>query len=94
MQNHRGVEKRNAPISRIVDADLYSRAGNLLGTIDELIIDVDSGRIRYVLVAGMAGQRYRFPWEAVLVQRDHFVLRRVEPKLVVSDSIEPDPPPR
>tara|TARA_Y100001933_G_scaffold99596_1_gene100033 strand:- start:3958 stop:4242 length:285 start_codon:yes stop_codon:yes gene_type:complete len=89
MHSPRGVEKRNAPISRVIDAGLYSRAGNRLGTIDELVIDLDSGRIRYVLVAGVTGQRYRFPWEAVRLQRDRFVLRLVEPKLVVSAPVEP-----
>lgn len=92
MQSQRGEERRNAPISRMVDAGLYSRSGNLLGTIDELIIDLDSGRIRYVLVAGRAGRRFRFPWAALLVQRDRFVLRHVRPKLVISDPIEPDVP--
>ena len=92
MHSQRDVDKRNAPISRMVDARLYSGTGNLLGTIDELIIDLDAGRIRYVLVAGLAGQRYRFPWDALVVERDRFVLRRIEPRLVVTDRIEPDTP--
>jgi sporulation protein YlmC with PRC-barrel domain len=90
MHSQRGVEKRNAPISRMIDARLYSRTGNPLGTIDELIIDLDSGRVRYLLVAGVGGRRYRFPWEAVLVQRNGFVLRHIGPGPVLAEPPGPD----
>lgn len=71
------------PISHIVEADLHHANGDLLGVVDELLIDLDSGRIEYVLASGVRGQRLQFPWAAISVKNGSFMLQRAGPRLVV-----------
>jgi hypothetical protein len=72
------------PISKMVEADLRHASGELLGVVDELLIDLQSGRIEYVLATGVRGQRLQFPWSSVTVEEGTFVLRRTGPRLVVN----------
>lgn len=72
------------PISNIVEADLRHANGDLLGTVDELLIDLQSGRIEYLLATGLRGQRLQFPWSSIRVKDGSFVLRRAGPRLVTS----------
>ncbi len=74
------------PISRIVEADLRRGNGDLLGVVDELLVNLDSGRIEYVLATGIRGQRLQFPWSAITVEQGRFVLQRGGPRLVVDRS--------
>jgi len=76
----------NAPISNIVEADLRDRSGELIGVVDELLIDLESGRIDYVLARGLRGERLQYPWKSVTVEHGTFVLRRSGPRLVVNES--------
>lgn len=71
------------PISNIVDADLRDASGSFLGVVDELLIDLRSGRIEYVLAAGRGGRRLQFPWSSIDVEAGSFVLRSSRPRLVV-----------
>jgi hypothetical protein len=71
------------PISSIVEADLHHANGDLLGVVDELLVDLPSGRIEYVLATGLQGQRLQFPWNTITVEQGSFVLRRPRPRLVV-----------
>jgi len=56
----------NAPISNIVEADLRDRSGELIGVVDELLIDLESGRIEYVLARGLRGERLQYPSTTIL----------------------------
>jgi len=55
---------------RVVGSD-----GRDLGTIRDVVVDLDSGAIAYVVVEGDAGDR-RVPWQAVRAddERDCFVV--------------------
>jgi hypothetical protein len=82
MRKH-GRYQQSTPISNIVEADLRLTNGDLLGVVDELLIDLESGRIEYVLATGVHGQRLQFPWSAITVEAGTFVLQRSGPRLVV-----------
>jgi len=74
----------STPISNIVEADLRDRSGDLIGVVDELLIDLESGRIEYVLARGVRGERMQYPWKSITVERGGFVLRRSGPRLVIN----------
>jgi len=76
----------STPISNIVEADLRDHSGDLIGVVDELLIDLQSGRIEYVLARGLRGQRMQYPWQSITVEQGSFVLRRSGPRLVISES--------
>ncbi|MDZ7669355.1 MAG: PRC-barrel domain-containing protein [Gammaproteobacteria bacterium] len=84
--------QQTAPISRIIDGTLRHANGKLLGYVDELLIDLDSGRIEYVIALSVRGQRLRFPWASISVEGNSFVLHRSGPRLVIDgppDTITP-----
>jgi sporulation protein YlmC with PRC-barrel domain len=70
------------PISSLVEAELRDSSGALLGMVDELLIDLHSGRIEYVLAVGMRGQRLQFPWRSISLKHGSFWLNRSGPRLV------------
>ena len=78
-----GRHSQTTPISNIVEADLRHANGDLLGVVDELLIDLKSGRIEYVLASGIRGQRLQFPWSSIRVEGGSFMLRGTGPRLVV-----------
>lgn len=82
MTNDR-TDRRATPISNIIEADLRASDGELLGVVEELLIDLHSGRIEYVLAVGLRGQRLRFPWSSITVENGSFVLRHAHPRLVL-----------
>jgi hypothetical protein len=77
------------PISRVVDAELRSSSGDLLGVVDELLIDLHSGRIEYVLASGLRGQRLRFHWSSISVRDGAFRVHGSQPQLVVNRDDKP-----
>ena len=70
------------PISHIVDAELRRTNGELLGVVDELLIDLHTGRIEYLIAIDGRGRRLRFRWHAVTVSNGSFVLHGAEPRLI------------
>lgn len=82
MQETMNAGSETAPISNLVEAELRDRNGALLGVVDELLIDLCSGRIEYVLAAGVRGQRLQFPWSSISLERGGFRLQRSGPRLV------------
>ena len=53
---------------------VYDVAGKFLGEIEELVIDIHSGRVAYGLMAvggilGMGSELFAIPWNAVTVDR-------------------------
>lgn len=79
------LHQQTAPISRIIDGTLRYANGEFLGEVDELLIDLDSGRIDYVIAVNARGQRLRFPWTSISIEGNSFVLQRSGPRLVVDD---------
>ncbi|MFU8815102.1 MAG: PRC-barrel domain-containing protein [Pseudomonadales bacterium] len=77
------------PLSQIVDAELRRYNGELLGVIDELLVDLRTGRIAYLLAIDARGQRLRFRWDAVAVRNGSFVLHGAEPWLITDADGEP-----
>jgi len=52
---------------RVAGTDVFNPAGDSLGSIDHLVIDKRSGRVRYVVMAfggllGLGADRYPLPW--------------------------------
>ena len=52
---------------RVAGTDVFNPAGDSLGSIDYLIVDKRSGRVRYAVlefggILGMGAERYPLPW--------------------------------
>lgn len=77
-------------ISNLVEAELRASDGQLLGIVDELLIDLHTGRIEYVLAAGVRGQRLQFPWSSITLDDRGFKLVRSGPRLVTGGVKDPD----
>jgi sporulation protein YlmC with PRC-barrel domain len=76
----------STPISNIVEAELRDHNGDLIGIVDELLIDLESGRIEYVLARGLRGARLQYPWRSITIEQGRFILQRSGPRLVVHGS--------
>jgi sporulation protein YlmC with PRC-barrel domain len=55
---------------RVVGTKVYNTAGDKLGSIDDLMIDKQSGDVRYAVLEfggflGIGTDRYPLPWEAL-----------------------------
>lgn len=72
------------PLSPLVDATVRGPDGEALGVVDELLVDLTSGRIEYVVVAGPGGRRLQLPWQSVRVDAAGFRFRG-EPRDLVVD---------
>lgn len=53
-----------------LDARVDDRDGALLGHIDDVLADSDSGRLAYAVLAGDDGQRLAVPWRALRRAKD------------------------
>jgi sporulation protein YlmC with PRC-barrel domain len=61
--------------SSLIDMKLVTRDGDLLGSVDELLIELESGRIAYVIVQCRDGRRLTIPWQGVECEPGQFRLR-------------------
>jgi sporulation protein YlmC with PRC-barrel domain len=68
------------PLSHLLDASLRSRDGETLGVVDELLIDMHTGRIEYLLATDAEGERLQFRWDAVGIRNGAFVLWEPSPE--------------
>lgn len=66
---------------RVEGTKVYNRAGDKLGSIDHLVIDKRSGRVRYAVLEfggflGMGTDRYPLPWSVLKYDtgRDGYVV--------------------
>ncbi len=62
--------------STLERTNVVNTKGESLGTIEEIMLDLDSGRIAYVVVAfggflGMGDKLFAFPWDMMRVDTDH-----------------------
>jgi len=71
-----GYENRSGPGPELMTAstlsgdEVLNRAGDKLGKIDEIMLDVRSGRIAYAVMAsgkflGLGGKLFAIPWSAL-----------------------------
>jgi len=72
---------RVLPIKKIVGTKVLSTAGEELGTLKELVIDLDDGRIAYAVLSfggflGLGDKLFAIPWEALImdVEENRFIL--------------------
>jgi sporulation protein YlmC with PRC-barrel domain len=63
-------------ISSMVDLKVLHPGGELLGLVDELLIDSRSGRIAYVIAGCLDGHRHTIPWQDVHFTGNAFRLRK------------------
>jgi len=72
---------RVLPVKKIVGAKVLSTAGEELGTLKELVIDLDDGRIAYAVLSfggflGLGDKLFAIPWEALIMdmEENRFIL--------------------
>lgn len=60
-------------ISRLLDKPVVSPHGELFGLLEEMMLDIESGCVAYVVmsVEGVEGQLFAVPWEALTLSSDH-----------------------
>jgi sporulation protein YlmC with PRC-barrel domain len=80
---------------------VYDAAGRFLGEIEELILDLPSGRVGYALMAaggflGMGRKLFAIPWAAVTVDRAYqrCVINMDLERLIDAPGLDGDPLPR
>ena len=74
----RSASRRNADLlgtTGFYGDSVYDVAGRFLGEITEIVIDLQTGRVAYALVAGEGlgapRQLFAIPWSTVTVDRDY-----------------------
>lgn len=60
------------PATTMLGSQIVNRAGEQLGTLKELVIDLEDGRIAYAVlsfggVMGMGDKLFAIPWEALML---------------------------
>jgi sporulation protein YlmC with PRC-barrel domain len=79
--NHLGPGPRVMAASTLQGDDVVNAAGDKLGTLDEIMLDVPSGRIAYAVLSsggflGIGDKLFAIPWRALTLDADNecFVL--------------------
>jgi sporulation protein YlmC with PRC-barrel domain len=80
---------------------VYDPAGKFLGEIEELVLDIHSGRIAYALLAvggflGMGQKMFAIPWSTITIDRvyQRCVVNIDLERLIDAPSLDGDPLPR
>ena len=80
---------------------VYDAGGKFLGQIEELVVDIHSGRVAYALVAvggflGMGRELFAIPWGTVTIDRmyQRCVINIDLERLIDAPSLDGDPLPR
>jgi hypothetical protein len=63
-----------ATVAAVLGARVKDRAGADVGTLDDLAIDVATGRVAYALLATAPGVRHAVPWRALRAHDEGFAL--------------------
>ena len=73
--------RRVLTASTLTGDSVQNSAGEDLGTVDEIMIDIPSGKVAYAVVSfggflGMGNKLFAIPWSALKVNEDskHFIL--------------------
>ena len=104
MRDNRPPSRRDAALlgtSGLCGDAVYDVAGKFLGGIEELVLDVHSGRVAYALMAaggflGMGRKLFAIPWSMVTVDRVYrrcIIIIDLE-RLIDAPSLDGDPLPR
>lgn len=79
--DHSGPGPELLTASTLTGNEVFNRNNDKLGKIDEIMLDVQSGRIAYAVLAsgtflGMGGKLFAIPWSSLLLDADRkcFVL--------------------
>jgi sporulation protein YlmC with PRC-barrel domain len=75
-----GPGPRIMAASTLTGDDVLNAAGEPLGVIEEIMLDVPSGRIAYAVLAaggflGMGNKLFAIPWNALALDPDHHCFR-------------------
>lgn len=72
---------RVLPVKKITGTKVLSTAGEELGTLKEVVIDLDDGRVAYAVLSfggflGLGDKLFAIPWEALImdVEENRFIL--------------------
>lgn len=104
MRDNRPPSKRDAVLlgtTGLCGDSVYDVAGKFLGEIEELILDIHSGRVAYALMAaggfpGLGRKLFAIPWSMVTVDRMYrrcIIIIDLE-RLIDAPSLDGDPLPR
>ena len=71
--------KKNARLlgtTSLIEDDVYDAAGKFMGEIEEIVLDVRTGCVRYAVLAlggflGIGQKRYAVPWSALTPDADY-----------------------
>lgn len=74
--------------STLMHDDVKNRNGDKLGTVSEIVLDLDSGRVAYMVMSaggvfGMGDKLFAIPWSSLAVDLDgHSVIVDVDPEVI------------
>ena len=68
-------DSKDKAISSLVDMRVLLPGGGILGSVDELLVDMRSGRISYLVARRPDGRRKTIPWHLVSCEGGNFRLR-------------------
>lgn len=69
------IASEGRAISSLVDMRVLLPGGGTLGRVDELLVDIRSGRITYVVARCRDGRRKTIPWRLIKCQGGNFMLK-------------------
>jgi sporulation protein YlmC with PRC-barrel domain len=97
------VEVHNNVLSatELIGDKVVNRVGEKLGQIEELMLDVEKGRVAYAVLSfggflGMGDKHFAIPFEALKLDADHdsFILDVDQEKLKMAPGFEKSNPPK
>jgi len=94
--NRAGVTPQMMSALTVTGDSVKNSAGEDLGRIEDLVIDVQSGRVNYAVLSfggflGVAGKLFAVPWEALELDADsHAFILDIE-KAALVDAPEAEP---
>lgn len=81
----------------LVGDDVYNMEGEDLGKVDEIMLDVETGQVAYVVLAsggvlGLGGKLFAIPWQALRLDEENhrFILNVSKEKLENAPGFDKD----
>ncbi|TWT38034.1 PRC-barrel domain protein [Posidoniimonas corsicana] len=73
------TNRRTLSAGTLIGDNVNNRAGENVGSVKEIMLDVDSGRIAYVVVSvggflGIGDKLFAVPWNAMEIDTEHHAL--------------------
>jgi sporulation protein YlmC with PRC-barrel domain len=93
-----GPGLRLTPAASLCGATVVDDAGEVIGSVADLILDLDRGRLAYAVVAmggfvGVGEKLFAVPWSALKQAGRHFILQGSRRALETGPSFDPEHPP-